>query len=110
MALLCDDIIHYITKHIYFHVYYTLSVLEFLSQSIAVELWNAPLQLNKFTACALYAYFSTSLKLGGTHSEKKPQQYVKKLCKSIPGMRVGPHGGYCREIRHRAWQIETGSW
>ena len=25
-------------------------------------------------------------------------------------MRVGHHGGYCREIRHHAWQIETGSW
>ena len=20
------------------------------------------------------------------------------------------HGGYCHEIRHRAWQIKTGSW
>ena len=29
---------------------------------------------------------------------------------SIPGMRVGSHGGYCHEIWHRAWQIETGSW
>ena len=28
----------------------------------------------------------------------------------IPGMGVGHHGGYCHEIRHRAWQIETGSW
>ena len=29
---------------------------------------------------------------------------------AIPGMRVGRHGGYCHEIWHRAWQIETGSW
>ena len=29
---------------------------------------------------------------------------------TIPGMRVGRHGGYSREIRHHAWQIETGSW
>ena len=23
---------------------------------------------------------------------------------------LGRHGGYSREIRHRAWQMKTGSW
>ena len=23
---------------------------------------------------------------------------------------LGRHSGYSREIRHRAWQIKTGSW